>query len=345
MRNTARRQGAGLFKNMRILFAASPAVAVPALRAVSDMELEGKGIELAGILTNPDSRQGRHACEEPTFISAAVSELNLVRKEKGFPPVPQFKPPKLNSGAREEIAAVRPELLVSFACGYIFGPLFMALFPLGGINIHPSLLPKYRGASPIPAVILARERETGICIQRLAAEVDTGDILAEERFPLSGQETALSLCEIIAPRAARLLADLLGNFSIRSAAARPQEGESSYCGRLKKESGLIDWSKTAVEIDAQIRAFTPWPLSFTRCGTRTLFILKARPLESPESADVLQGGSVSGTVLGIDRDKGILIQTGDGILAVSRLQWQSKKALDCKAFSNGARDFICSRLG
>ena len=329
---------------MQILFVGCPAIAVPSLRVLSDLELEGRGVTLAGVLTNPDSKRGRHGLDEPTDISAASSALDLVRKERGFPPIPQLKPEKLDAQARKEVAALSPELLVSFAYGHIFGPRFLALFPMGGINIHPSLLPKYRGASPIPAVILCREKETGICIQKLGPEMDAGAILAQDCFELSGQETTSSLSETVARRAALLLRELLLNFDSRLASARPQEGEAVYCREIKREAGLIDWNKSAVEIEAQIRAYTPWPLSFTSLGNDTLFILEARPLDLVKTFSEAEQAA-PGTVLGIDKNQGILIQTGNGILAVTRLQLQAKKAMDWKAFCNGRRDFTGARLG
>jgi len=306
------------------------------------MELEGNGIILAGLLTNPDSRKGRRGCEEPTDVSAAAPELNAIRKERGLPPIPQLKPQKLDAQARREVAALTPDLLVSFACGHFFGPLFLALFPKGGINVHPSLLPKYRGACPVPAAILAGEKETGICIQRLAPELDTGDILARDLIELSGHECASSLCETISGRAATLLHELLLDFDAKSSAARPQEGNAIYCREIKKNEGLIDWNKSAVEIDAQIRAYTPWPLSYTRLANETLIILEAKPLDLTQTSSKTE--AAPGTVLGSDKDHGILIQTGNGILAVTRLQWQAKKALDWKAFLIGARDFIGVKL-
>jgi methionyl-tRNA formyltransferase len=323
---------------MRILFAGSPAIAVPSLKVISEMELGGNGIALAGLLTNPDSKRGRRGRDEPTDVSAAAAELDALRTAKGFPSIPQLKPEKLDGRFRAAASELAPDLLVSFAYGRIFGPKFLALFPLGGINIHPSLLPKYRGASPIPAIILAREEETGICIQKLAAEMDAGDILAVECFRLSGRATALSLGETTGAKAALLLRGLLSDFRAGIAAARPQEGEAIYCSQIKKEAGLINWNLGAAEIDARIRAYTPWPLSFTRRGKETLFILEAEPME----AGLTQA---PGTVLSMDKNRGILIQTGKGILAVTRLQWQAKKAMDWKPFCNGARDFIGSRLG
>jgi len=340
---------------MRILFAGSPAIAVPSLQALSDMELEGKPVVLAGVLTNPDSKRHRTGPkignEEPTDVSAAVSELDVLRKGRGLCPIPQIKPEKLDERIRKEVASLAPDLLVSFACGHFFGPRFLALFPLGGINIHPSLLPRYRGASPIPAAILAREKETGICIQKLAAQMDTGDLLAVEHFALSGRETTLSLSETAGRKAALMLRDVLPDFNRTVAVARSQEGEAIYCRQIKKEDGIIDWNKSASEIDAQIRAYTPWPLSFTCLGQDTLFILEAAPLEDMKTFSETEivrekdNTVTPGTVLGTDREKGILIQTGDGILAVRRLQWQTKKALDWKDFCNGTRCFAGSRLG
>ena len=332
----------------RILFAGSPEIAVPSLKAISEMELEGKGVVLAGILTNPDSKRSRHGLE-PTDVSAAALELDTKRVEMGFRPIIQLKPERLDAKARAEVAALEAELLVSFAYGKIFGPLFLAMFQMGGINIHPSLLPKYRGASPMPAVILAREKETGICIQRLAPEMDAGDILATDYFELDGRETTSSLGKIVSLRSASLLGELLANFDAMDASARPQNGETTYCAENKKEEGLIDWNKSAIHIDAQIRAYTPWPLSFTSRGKDMLFILEAEPVESgyfqrvPDSA--CSHNAVPGTVLGTDKNRGILIQTGDGILAVKKLQLQAKKALDWRAFCNGIRDFEGEILG
>ena len=327
---------------MRVLFAGSPAIAAPSLKALSEMEAAGGPVVLAGLLTNPD-RARRHGHAEPSDVSAAALLIDMARKESGLAPIVQLKPEKLDAQFREEIAALAPDILVSFAFGRIFGPRFLALFPNGGINIHPSLLPKYRGAAPIPAAILAGEKETGICIQKLAPEMDAGDILASERLELSGRETTSSLSETVSERAAILLRKLLFDFDAAFAAARPQEGQAVYCRQMKKEEGIINWEKSAVEIDARIRAYTPWPLSFTHLGKDTLFILEASPLE-PVAAEALPG-----TVLGTDREKGILIQTGNGVLAASRLQWQAKKALDWKAFYNGTKNsagaFIGSRLG
>jgi methionyl-tRNA formyltransferase len=250
-----------------------------------------------------------------------------------------MKPERLGGEARREVEVLGPDVLVSFAYGKIFGPKFLALFPLGGINIHPSLLPAYRGPTPIPQAILNRDRETGISIQRLALEMDSGDILAQEAFPLTGTETAASLSGEMARRAAALIPGVLGGIASGTLEGRPQDNEkASYCRFLSRDDGRINWGKGALDIEAQIRAYKPWPPSWTLDGDQCLYILKA--LAGPEGGEE----AVPGTVLGIDRSRGILIQTGEGTLAAAMLQYEAKKALDWKAFLNGARGFIGRRL-
>jgi methionyl-tRNA formyltransferase len=324
---------------MRILFAGSPAIAVPSLKALFEMETAG-ALELAGILTNPDSPRGRKGIVEPTDVSAAAAELSRLRMEKGLPPIPQIKAEKLGAGEREEAAALKADLLVSFAYGRIFGPKFLSLFPLGGVNVHPSLLPRHRGPTPIQGAILSGDRETGVSVQRLALEMDAGDILAWKSFPLTGREDAASLSGRAAEEAAALLPGVVRG----TLAGKPQEGTPTYTSLIVKEDGLVDWNRGAVEIDARVRAFTPWPLSFTHLDGQTLYILEGSAVGSDLSPVNSGGPPVPGSVLGIDRSRGILVQTGNGIYAVSRLQWQAKKALDWKAFLNGARNFIGSAL-
>ncbi|MDR1373996.1 MAG: methionyl-tRNA formyltransferase [Treponema sp.] len=318
---------------MRILYAASPAIAVPTLESL--VREPAGAWELAGLLTNPDAPQGRRGGPVPTEAAMAAAEL-LARDLI-------LKPEKLDIAAREAAAALRPDLLVSFAYGRIFGPKFLALFPLGGINIHPSLLPKYRGPTPIPAAILGRERETGITIQRLAAEMDAGDILLQESFLLSGRETTEELSGIAARRAPVLLRQVLAGLVRGDLRGKPQDHrEASYCSLISKEDGRIDWNRSAAAIDARIRAYTPWPLSWTAQGDRFLAILEARPCgEAGPAASV---APPPGSVLGVDKNRGILVQTGEGVLGITRLQYRTKKALQWQVFLNGAKDFIGSRL-
>jgi len=315
---------------VRVLFAASPAIAIPALQSLCRTD----GIELAGVLTNPDSPKGRHGTPAPTEIGEAAAKICLS--------VPVLKPNKLDASAREQVSSLKPDMLVSFAYGCIFGPKFLALFPLGGINIHPSLLPKYRGPSPVQAAILNRDGETGITVQILAKEMDSGDILARENLQLTGNETAGSLGEIMAQKAAVILPQVLRDIASGAARAQPQDhSKASYCSLITRDDALIDWKKSAVEIEACIRAFYPWPLCRTIHNGRELYILKAVIY----SGEALNEKKSPGQVAGIDKQAGILVQTGEGILAITELQYQGKKALFWRDFLNGARNFLNAWLG
>jgi len=312
---------------MRILFAGSPVIAVPSLEVLFNIE----EIEIAGILTNPDTAKGRHGTPLPTDVGAAAEKQGITQI---------LKPIKLDAAAREQVSLLKPDLLVSFAYGRIFGPKFLALFPLGGINIHPSLLPKYRGPTPIQAAIINRDTVTGITIQTLAEEMDSGDILKQEELNLTGKETTESLSQTAAEKAALMLPDVLKKIKSGGIKKIPQSETGikvSYCSLISRENGVIDWNMKAVEIEAKIRAFTPWPLCRTIHNGRELLILKA---------DVLPGSACGspGQVLGIDQKYGIMVQTGEGILAVSQLQYQAKKALFWRDFLNGVRDFTGSYL-
>jgi methionyl-tRNA formyltransferase len=223
----------------------------------------------------------------------------------------------------------------------------MALFPLGGINVHPSLLPKYRGPAPVQAAILNREKVTGISVQKLSQEMDGGDILASEELRLTGTETTGSLSGIMAEKAARMLPDVLKKIAAGTARGIPQDAnKASFCSLISADDACIDWKMSAVEIEARVRAFDPWPVCRTIHRGKELLILKASVYkESGAGADKELGFKEPGLVLGIDKQDGILVQTGEGILCVTELQYQAKKALFWRDFMNGVRDFSGSILG
>lgn len=312
---------------MRILFAGSAQIAVPALRAIAASH------EVVGILTNPESARGRGMERSATPVALAAAGLP-------GPRIPVLAFPTLKTEAREAVAALRPELMVTFAYGRIFGPRFLDLFPRGGINIHPSLLPRHRGATPIPAAILARDRETGVCVQRILLELDAGDILASTRIPLDGRETTASLSALAAEVGASLVVEVLD--AIRSGAERavPQQGTPTWCPLLTKAHGLIDWNASALDIDARIRAFDPWPGAHTWLHGRKLDILEAEPRPGAQAAP-----APNGTIVALDKSEGLMVQTNDGLLAVKRLRFSTKKALSWKEFANGVRDLAGARLG
>ncbi len=320
---------------MRILFAGTPEIAVPSLLAI----LESRH-ELCGVLTNPDRERGRG--RKPSFPAVKDALLSGGSRESSGPgsgvPVLQFE--HLRSEARDAAAELKPDLLAVFAYGKIFGPKFLSLFPEGAVNVHPSLLPKHRGAAPIPSAILNGDSETGISIQRVALEMDRGDILARVRRPLDGNETSRSLSSWAAEEGARLLLETIDHLEKGTLVPEPQDERlATYSRKIEREDGLIDWSLSAQEIDRRIRAYTPWPRSWTHLDGTELFILEASPVPSAET------GIAPGMVTGVDRDRGILIQTGDGLIAVARLQLKSRKPLDFISFRNGCRDLTGKVLG
>ena len=348
---------------LNVLFAGSPECAVPSLEAVARKH------RIVAVLTNPAAPQGRSKELVPTPVAACA--IRLIEEGIIAPGTPIFTPEKLTQEARDAIAATKPDILACFAYGKIFGPKTLALFPMGAVNVHPSLLPRWRGSTPVPAAILALDAETGITVQKMALEMDAGDIIVQTRFPLDGTETAESLLSRAAAEGAPLLVESLDRLEAGTASLTKQnETDATYCSMLKKEDGEIDWTQSAKSISAQIRAFTPWPGAFTTAvagaasgGTaggeaQTLLILDAHEYRGPSGAasDSVHGvsplgespdqsGPQPGLVLGIDKKEGILVQTGEGILALGRLQWRTKKPLDWKSFLNGTRDFINSRLG
>ncbi len=320
---------------LRVVFAGSPQCAVYALEAVA------REHTIVAILTNPPSRQGRSGNLVPTEVETAARALMA----QGCIPsdTPILSPEKIDDATRAAIAAQEPDVLSCFAYGHIFGPKTLALFPKGAINLHPSLLPRWRGCAPIPAAILAQDSCTGITIQRLARQMDSGDILEQKCIPLDGSEYADELLDRASREGAPLLVDVLHRLEAGTLTERPQNPqEATYSAMLCKDDGVIDWSQSAQAISARIRAFHPWPGAFTLVRGERLILRNAHVIDDASSPIKEQP---AGFVIGIDKKEGILVQTGSGLLALETLQWSGKKALDYKAFANGTRDFPGTILG
>ena len=323
---------------LKILYAGSPLASAIVLKNLLEAS-KTENFEIIGVLTNPPSSRGRHKDLIPTEVARLAAENNIAT----------FSFDHLKEDARNQLSPLGADLMVCFDYGKIFGPKFLALFPLGGINLHPSLLPKYRGCTPVPQAILNGDKTLGISVQKLALKTDEGDILAQSEIPLDGTETTQSLMDgdgtssKVTSEGTRLLLEVLGKTKgdgeFKLPQGTPQSGESSYTPFIKKEDGIIDWSNDASAIDRKIRAYTPWPLASTECNGIKLLILKA-------SVSAKSTGAKPGTVLPYDKSAGIEIACGNGtVLAATELQWQAKKAMDYKSFMNGARNFIDSVLG
>ncbi len=328
-------------RKLKIVYAGSPLASANVLKnLISESEKDDSCFEISGVLTNPPSTRGRHSDLIPTEVASAASEKQI----------PVFAFDHLLLQARETVAGVNADLLVSFDYGRIFGPKFLGLFPLGGINLHPSLLPKYRGCTPIPSAILNGDTSIGITVQKLALKTDEGDILSQTEIPLEESDTTFSLMDgdgktsKVVETGSALLLDVLKKAhscleNKTELAGTPQSGESSYTPFIKKEDGIISWNDSAKTILNKIRAYTPWPLCSTECNGAKLLILKAEL--SSETTE-----QKCGTVLPYRKAVGIEIACGDGsILIAKELQWQSKKAMDYKSFMNGARNFTGCVLG
>lgn len=314
---------------IKILYAGSPDAARITLERLYDSQA-ACGFEIAGVLSNPPSAKGRHKALIPTPVAAFA-------EEKG---IPVFTPSHLDAAAREQITPLGADLLVCFAYGHIFGPKFLDLFPLGGINLHPSLLPKYRGCTPVPAAILNRDKQTAVTIQTLGLKMDEGDILAQAAVELNGTETCESLLNYSAQEGANLICSLLSKASSSGKLPEgiPQSGEASYTGIITKEDGKINWNDSADVIEAKIRAYYPEPGCWCMENGQTLRILESKLYEASDIEGLET--AVPGTVLAFSKSDGILIKTGNGVIAVRKLQRQGKNAMDYKSFMNGVRNFI-----
>lgn len=307
---------------MTILFAGSPDIAVGCLEA---LVAAGHQVE---VLTNPDAPNGRGGKVTPPPVKAKALELGLV----------VHQPPKLDATARTLFEG-RFELLVSFAFGRIFGPLFLGLFSRGGLNVHPSLLPRWRGPSPLSAAVAARDPVTGISVQRLALAMDEGEVVAKTTRTLDGTETTGSLTAWAAGAAPALLVEAVASLAQGTAVFEPQSGEPTYCRLVTKDDGHLDWRRSAADLDAQIRACDPWPGAFTQWGDQRLALKASRLVSAPDP------GLEPGLVVSVDKSNGILVQTGDGLLAVGELQLPARKSLDFRSFLNGNPSLVGSRLG
>ena len=321
---------------IKVLYAGSPDASAKTLSLLIE-NTSGADYSICGVLTNPPSAQGRHGTLIPTPVEAVAREHNI----------PVFTPEHLDSAARDAVAACGADVLVCFAYGHIFGPKFMSLFKYGGMNLHPSALPKYRGCTPVNAAILNRDEKTAFTVQTLSLKMDEGDILAQKEVSLNGTETTGYLLNQAAVDGAELIAGILKTLSEKGCLPeiRPQAGEASYTGIITKQDALIDWNKSSLEIDAMVRAYNPDPCAWTREGENSLKIMEGIALSEEEGASL--GADVSsscGTVCLFNKAKGILVRCGKGFYAVRMLQRQGKKTMDYKSFMNGVRDFIGSKL-
>ena len=331
--------------SMKILYAGSPQASQLTLSILYERQKEC-GFEIAGVLSNPPSAKGRHKELIPTSVASFAMETNI----------PLFTPEHLDEECRDAILPLGADLLVSFAYGHIFGPKFLALFPAGGVNVHPSLLPKYRGCTPVPAAILNSDDKTAVTVQTLSLKMDEGNILKQREIILDGTENGESLLNDCAKIGAELLCELLKEmsssvdkkYSLPSGIA--QSGEPSYTSMISKEDGKIDWNENAQKIEAKVRAYYPEPGTWCLENQMPLRILQAANISNEDFfaiSDVNKTvfeNSENGKVMSFKKGLGIFVKAGSRVLVVKTLQRQGKKVMNYQDFLNGARDFIGSVL-
>jgi len=311
---------------MKIIFMGTPEFAVPALE-----RLIAGGYEVAAVYTQPDKAAGRgRAMEEPPVKKTALQHKLTVLQPENFK----------SSETKRQLFELKPDAVVVAAFGQILPRSVLEIPAFGCLNIHPSLLPKYRGVAPVPAAILNGDEFTGVSIMLMDKGIDTGPVLTSVHVPVFPQDTTETLMQKLANTSAQLLLDTLPGWFRKEITPQPQNNdEASYTKMLTKEAGEIDWKLPAVQIWRQVRAYQPWPGSYTRWQGKQLKILETVPL-------IGEGTGEAGTVLAVNKNEAAFgISTGDGILAVKKVQLEGKKAVTADEFLRGQRQFIGVKLG
>ena len=246
------------------VFFGTPDFAVPSLRALLDA-----GIPVPLVVTQPDRPVGRRAEVRPSAVGAFAAEHGL--------PIEKPECVRANALLRERLRALAPDTIAVVAYGRLLPPELLSLPRLGCVNVHASLLPKHRGASPVQAAILAGDRETGVVTMKMEEGLDTGPLYLERRTAIKKGETTGELSARLARDGGELLVETLRRLDAGGLPARLQTGEPSVCRTIRREDGAVDWSLDAEEIDRRLRAFTPWPGLYTFLGGERVKILEAHP--------------------------------------------------------------------
>jgi len=302
-------------KSPRILFMGSPDFAAISLRALAQK------FNVVGVLTQPDRRAGRGKKLVSPPVKILADELDI----------PVIQPYRIKDDiAMDELRRFAPDLIVVAAYGQILRPELLALPRYGCVNVHGSLLPRWRGAAPIQAAILAGDDEAGITIMLMDEGIDTGDMLSKRALPIADDDTAETLFNKLAPLGAELLVETLPKYISGEITSQLQpEEDATYAKMLKKADGELDFSKTAVELERQTRAFSPWPSSFFEWEGKRVKVHRAK-VDGRKSPGIGSKLKVAGATA---------IGTSEGILILVQIQPAGKKRMDGKSFLAGGRDW------
>lgn len=305
---------------MRIVFFGSPDFALPSLDA-----LVAAGHDVVLAVSQPAKPVGR---------SAEVADPPIARRARELA-IPVFQPPTLKDDeAVARLAGANADLFVVVAYGKILAQRVLDLPRLGCVNVHGSILPRWRGASPVQAALLAGDAEAGVSIMRMEAGMDTGGVFADLRTPIGADEDAGTLSARLAGDGAALLVATLPRIASGEVEAVPQDDASAtLCPKIRREDGRADFSRPAIELVRRLRAFTPWPGLFAFRHGRRVKLLAAREAAAREVT--VRTGSAPGEVVAAGDE--ILLACGSGALSVTRLQAEGRRPLDAGAFSRGER--------
>jgi len=307
-----------------VVFLGTPEFAVPSLEALLDET------DVVAVITQPDRPKGRGR----QVASPPVAE---VAKAKGLR---LLQPPRLKSAEIiETLRALAPDVHVTVAYGRIIPREVLEIPRLGSINVHPSLLPKYRGASPIEAAILHGETETGVTIMYQSMDLDAGDLILQRRVPVDPDDTARTLEARLARVGADALVEALRLLAAGRAPRIPQDhAAATYAGKLEKEHGRIDWRKPARDVVNLIRAVDPWPSAYTSHRGRLLKVWRAAAVDHGEGAE-------PGAVLDVREGGGILVASGQGAVRLLEVQPEDRRRMSADDYARGARLRPGERLG
>ncbi len=306
---------------MRIVFAGTPQFAVPSLKA-----LLISGHEVVAVYTQPDRPAGRGR----KLQASPVKQLALAHRIPVHQPATLRKPEAIEAFAR-----LKPDLLVVAAYGLILPAEVLETPTLGAINVHASLLPRWRGAAPIQRAVLAGDSQTGITIMQMVERLDAGPVLLKKATPIGPRETAGELHDRLAQLGAEALMEVLPAIIAGSVTPEPQdESQASYAPKITKEEAHLDWRRSALELERAVRAFNPWPVAYCHFGNLVLRIWRAQALD-------VEAGAEPGTVVGAR--KTLDVACGQGQLRLLEVQLPGGRRIPAQAFVN-AHPCLGSRL-
>lgn len=315
---------------MRIIFMGTPDFAVQVLQALLQSEHE-----VIGVYTQPDKPKGRGKSMQYT----PVKELALEHQ------IPVYQPTKIREPqVIEELKQLKPDVIVVVAFGQILPEAVLQIPPYGCVNVHASLLPKYRGAAPIQWAILDGEQESGVTTMYMAKGLDTGDMIEQTVVPIAPKETGGSYHDKLAAAGAELCLSTLHKLENGTAERIPQDDEQScYAHMLNKSMGNLDFHKSAVELERFIRGLNPWPSAYSKINGKNIKIYEA-DIVAEEALSDSDKREEAGMVLAVDKQT-FLVRCGDGALKIRSLQLEGKKRMDTAAFLLGYKIEAGMKLG